>query len=559
MGNVVKPEFVTFLADKNVTRGERVILLCEANIEKVPATWEKDGSKLLCVEGKHKVYKIGNTFTLEILNADETDEGKYTLTLSNTAGSASCSAFIRVVFESYRLEDEEGSFPFAFYDIMGAEAEEKAGVNTQDIISALKGHVKEGYKFNSNAPLSESDSSFYNRNPSLGDQMHCLVNVIAADKISLMSDEFIKKWKTIRETASSMGIPQVVFMTRADCECKITKENLQNIYKSKKIRDKKKLSVSNYCFKYNVGGGNSSTINTIKTIFEGRQLVDCLAAALAETSHTKRFDSFEILEKYGSFPFTFHDTLGVQAQHSVHINDIIAALKGHLEIRGTFIKVNVEKQCFFLNIFQYESFRLEDEEGSFPFAFYDVMGAEAEEKAGVNTQDIISALKGHMKEGYKFHSNGPLSESDSSFYNRNPSLGDQMHCLVNVIAADKISLMKDEFIKKWKTIRETACSMGIPQRVFMTRADCECKITKENLQNIYKSKKIRDKIIQCSNLLGVPVNLIFPVVNYNKETNVNTDINCLMLDALKNIVPWANDYVKKRSNKQNLHQQPKIE
>ncbi|KAI5628587.1 interferon-induced protein 44 [Silurus asotus] len=203
---------------------------------------------------------------------------------------------------------------------------------------------------------------------------------------------------------------------------------------------------------------------------------------------------------------------------------------------------------------KYESYRLEDEEGSFPFAFYDVMGAEAEEKAGVNTQDIISALKGHMKEGYKFNSNAPLSENDSC-YNRNPSLGDQMHCLVNVIAADKISLMNDEFIKKWKTIRETASSMGIPQVVFMTRPDCECKITMENSQNIYKSKKIRDKIIQCSNLLGVPVNLVFPVVNYNKETNVNTDINCLMLDALRNIVPWANDYVKKRSNKQNSHQQ----
>ncbi|KAI5086857.1 interferon-induced protein 44 [Silurus meridionalis] len=100
---------------------------------------------------------------------------------------------------------------------------------------------------------------------------------------------------------------------------------------------------------------------------------------------------------------------------------------------------------------------------------------------------------------------------------------------------------------------------GIPQVVFMTRADCDCKITKENLQNIYKSKKIREKIIQCSHLLGVPVNLIFPVVNYHQETDVNTDINCLMLDALKNIVPWANDYVKKRSNKQNSHQQPKIE
>ncbi|XP_046696429.1 interferon-induced protein 44-like isoform X1 [Silurus meridionalis] len=219
-----------------------------------------------------------------------------------------------------------------------------------------------------------------------------------------------------------------------------------------------------------VGAGKSSTINTIETIFEGRPFVNCQAAAGSTTSHTLSF----------------------------------------------------------------ERYRFEDEERSFPFAFYDVMGAE--EKAGVNTQDIISALKGHMKEGYKFISNAPLSESDH-YYNRNPSLGDQMHCLVNVIAADRISLMSVEYIKKWKTIRETASSMGIPQVVFMTRADCECKITKENLQNIYKSKKIRDKIIQSSNLLGVPVNLVFPVVNYHQETNVDADINCLMLDALKILSP----------------------
>ncbi|KAI5628582.1 interferon-induced protein 44 [Silurus asotus] len=245
----------------------------------------------------------------------------------------------------------------------------------------------------------------------------------------------------------------------------------------------------NFLFYGLVGAGKSSTINTIRSIFEGRLYVNCLAAAGSTTSQTLSFGSY----------------------------------------------------------------RLEDEEGSFPFAFYDIMGAEADAKAGVNTQDIISALKGHIKEGYKFSSNGPVSESDL-YYNRYPTLSDQMHCLVNVIAADKISIMDNTFLNKWKTIRETACSMGILQVVFMTTVDCACELTKENLQNIYKSKKVQEKITQCSNLTGIPMNLIFPVVNYNKETNMNTDINCLMLEALKNTVLWANDYVKTCSNNQNLHQ-----
>lgn len=36
--------------------------------------------------------------------------------------------------------------PFIFNDIMGTENEEKEGVLTADVISALKGHVKEGYE-----------------------------------------------------------------------------------------------------------------------------------------------------------------------------------------------------------------------------------------------------------------------------------------------------------------------------------------------------------------------------------------------------------------------------
>ncbi|KAI5107549.1 hypothetical protein C0J45_3187 [Silurus meridionalis] len=49
-------------------------------------------------------------------------------------------------------------------------------------------------------------------------------------------------------------------------------------------------------------------------------------------NQVNQFDSFEISEKHGSFPFTFYDTMGVQAQDGVHINDIIAALKGHMKV-----------------------------------------------------------------------------------------------------------------------------------------------------------------------------------------------------------------------------------
>ncbi len=48
----------------------------------------------------------------------------------------------------------------------------------------------------------------------------------------------------------------------------------------------------------------------------------------------------------------------------------------------------------------------------------------------------------------------------------------------------------------------------------------------------------------CSHRLGVPVNCIFPVKNYFEERATNAPMNLLILDALQNIVNFANDYVE---------------
>ncbi|KAK2850464.1 hypothetical protein Q7C36_009247 [Tachysurus vachellii] len=232
-----------------------------------------------------------------------------------------------------------------------------------------------------------------------------------------------------------------------------------------------------------VGTGKSSTINTIRSIFEGRQFINCLAAAGSKKTHTL---------------------------------------------------------C-------YEQFEFANEEGSFPFVFNDIMGAET--YSGVLSEDIISALKGHMKEGYPFNSETPLFES-SPYYNKNPTLSDQMHCLVFVMPADKISTQDEKFNQKMKSVIKAASSMAMPQVIFMTRVDLACPLTQENLQNVYKSKKIKDNMQKCSYELGVPVNRIFPVLNYHDQIHMNEDINCLMLDALTQIVYFAHDYVLKKSSHQ---------
>lgn len=49
------------------------------------------------------------------------------------------------------------------------------------------------------------------------------------------------------------------------------------------------------------------------------------------------------------------------------------------------------------------------------------------------------------------------------------------------------------------------------------------------------------KMQECSNLLGVPMNHIFPVKNYDEEIDTEDDTDVLILRALTQIVQIAND------------------
>lgn len=48
---------------------------------------------------------------------------------------------------------------------------------------------------------------------------------------------------------------------------------------------------------------------------------------------------------------------------------------------------------------------------------------------------------------------------------------------------------------------------------------------------------------ECSNILGVPMNCIFPVKNYHEETDLIDEVNVLVLSALTHILDCADDHV----------------
>uniref|UniRef100_A0A3B4DS57 G domain-containing protein n=1 Tax=Pygocentrus nattereri TaxID=42514 RepID=A0A3B4DS57_PYGNA len=189
---------------------------------------------------------------------------------------------------------------------------------------------------------------------------------------------------------------------------------------------------------------------------------------------------------------------------------------------------------------QGESFTLSKHGGGYyPFVFNDIMGLETKGE-GIQIEDI-KVLEGHVLEGYKV---SPQSSKDDKRYNPRPSPGDRIHCLVNIVPADAISRLDDSVIDKMRTIRKKASEWSIPQVIVLTKVDNACEIVSQDLRKLYHSKKVKDKVEVSSHKLGIPLNNIYPMKNYHAEITEDTNVDVLILMALRDIVNFANDYVE---------------
>ncbi|XP_028250012.1 interferon-induced protein 44-like [Parambassis ranga] len=97
-------------------------------------------------------------------------------------------------------------------------------------------------------------------------------------------------------------------------------------------------------------------------------------------------------------------------------------------------------------------------------------------------------------------------------------------------------------------VRETASDLGIPQVAMITNIDTACPETEKDLKNVYKSRHLQKKIKTFSSDVGIPMNCIYPVKNYSHEINLNDDVDTLILSALKNMINFGDDFVKKKTN-----------
>eukprot|EP00064_Thunnus_orientalis_P018850 superscaffoldBa00004487_g18958 len=143
----------------------------------------------------------------------------------------------------------------------------------------------------------------------------------------------------------------------------------------------------------------------------------------------------------------------------------------------------------------------------------------------------------------KFNSASALSEHDEG-YNRSPSLDDRVHVLVCVLSANTAEI-KESILEKMKVVREAARDLGIPQMAIITKIDEACAETEKDVRNVYKSMHLKKKMKDFKSAVGIPLNCIFPVKNYNKEIDLNDDVDTLILSALRRMIDFGDDFIKK--------------
>ncbi|TMS21411.1 Interferon-induced protein 44-like [Larimichthys crocea] len=68
--------------------------------------------------------------------------------------------------------------------------------------------------------------------------IHCVVYVIDACKVSLLTTNMLDKFAAIRKKTNQLGLPQILLLTKIDEACPLVAEDLKNVYRSVYIEKK---------------------------------------------------------------------------------------------------------------------------------------------------------------------------------------------------------------------------------------------------------------------------------------------------------------------------------
>ncbi|XP_039591151.1 interferon-induced protein 44-like [Polypterus senegalus] len=143
------------------------------------------------------------------------------------------------MFRSYNTKSSQGGeqSPLVLCDMMGLGGEDLPGVKVNDVLQAVKGHVPEGYKFDSSHAIC-SDTSGYVSSPGITNKIACVAFAVDARKVQTYPDDIQQGLKELRLKIRDLGVPQLALLTHIDEVCHGVDKDVSRVYLSRHVQDK---------------------------------------------------------------------------------------------------------------------------------------------------------------------------------------------------------------------------------------------------------------------------------------------------------------------------------
>ncbi|KAK3522528.1 hypothetical protein QTP86_019021 [Hemibagrus guttatus] len=169
---------------------------------------------------------------------------------------------------------------------------------------------------------------------------------------------------------------------------------------------------------------------------------------------------------------------------------------------------------------------------------------------GLSYADALAVIKGHLPEGYKFQKGVTVTDTVSGYIEK-PTLKEQIHCVLFVLDASKVTAYPSSLESMLRKLHSTisnlsnlSCALSIPQLVLLNNMDQVSLAVQKDLKDVYSSRPVRGKMQKAATLVGLPLSYVLPVKNYVSSLTVDCNTDILLLSAVMSILLAVNDSLK---------------
>ncbi|XP_034306896.2 interferon-induced protein 44 [Magallana gigas] len=191
----------------------------------------------------------------------------------------------------------------------------------------------------------------------------------------------------------------------------------------------------------------------------------------------------------------------------------------------------------------FEKFRVRDPSTKKYLRFWICDTRGVEEGLSIKSDDLGFILDGNLPNHYTFNPVEKASTKTPGFV-KEPTVKDRIHVVVFVLDGSTLDVLSEGVVSKLKDIKNLVVDRGVPQLAFLTKMDKICETVNKDVSKMFTSSAVEDTVNKTADIIAIPRSHVLPVKNYEKETQLKTDINILALTALRQALMFADDFLE---------------